>query len=225
MSGYLFGRLANQTRMKKTALSAARMVLVRQQSVTRVARALGVKQPLVSRAVARIILEAHKDLLRKNLTVGALARAQDQREVPSRLAQYETTFEEVKAGMGEGASLEFVLDIKLRDKTKDGSALSLLRFTPVLKGEPLPTQKFLLEASKAVVKEVMREHDFLVQIDHNFFVIADNVTRRISDMIIARYRDKFRQKLNLEIKAGLSIFDPSSFGLSANKMIAQALTD
>lgn len=222
MPGYLFTKIAGQTRMKQTAVTAARMVLVRQQSVTQVTKALGVKQPLVSRAVARIILEARKDHLRKTITADILPREKPREGMPVSLSQYETTFEDVLMGMGEDAYLKFVLDIKLREKTKDGSSLGLMRFSPVLAREPLPTQKFLLDESHSIVKEVMRGKDLLVQIGNDFFVIAENVTRKISETIIFRYRDRFRKKLNLEIEVGLSIFDFASAGVSADKMVAQA---
>lgn len=222
MPGYLFVKLASQTRMKKQAVTAARMVLVRQISVSQVTKTLGVKQPLVSRAVSRIILEAQKEHLRKTITADIFPREKPREGLPSPLAQYETTFEDVLLGMGEDAYLKFILDIKLKEKTRDGSALGLLRFTPVLTGESLPTQKFLLNESEAVVREVMREKDHLVQIGNDFFVIAENVTRIISEMIVARYRDRFQKKLNLKIDIGLSIYDLTTAGLSAEKMVAQA---
>lgn len=216
LPGYLFWKLAGQTRMKKTALTAARLVLVRQMPITRVAKQMGVAQPLVSRAVSRIIFEAQKANVRKMIIGNSLARENMGEGIR------EITFSEVKAGMGETAYLEFILDIKLKENSKSGSAFGLLRFRPVLDKEPLPTQDFLLKESKTIVQELMRENDILVQQGNNFFVITDNVTPKISKIIIARFRDRFLLKLNLQIQIGLSFFDFTSLALSASKMIAQA---
>ena len=217
----LFKKFAGRTRLRNTALTAARMVLVRHQSIMDVAREMRIQQPLVSRAVKRIMIEANKSDLLKIIIAG-FPRKKAPGGITSPVTHNETIFENIVKEMGPHTTLNFVLDIKLRENTKNGNTLGLLRLSPEFAGDNLAARDLLLKRSRTIVNEILLDKDILIRIDNDFFVITENIHLDVPEILIARYRDKFQKRLDLKIDVGLSLFNPNSVSLSASKMIAQA---